>query len=200
MKKIILNLPACADIPFETIKNNFIVCKIDESNKKQVETFVMNYVIGEKLPLERAFAVLLPINGNVQIIGILCFLDTDIRNNFENVRNINQENNINFNELSHFIVDKKLMNESLLSNILTRILPIIATDEIVDEVFWFEYNGFYSRRVKKIYKQYHLTYYFRNEADYFANGLITIHRNEIEHEKELFKKAENSAKNYNAPR
>lgn len=171
MKKIILNLPACADIPFETIKNNFTVCKIDESNKKQVETFVTNYVHGEKLPLEKAFAISLPVNDGVQIIGIICFLATDMRNNFENVHDIAQEK-IDFNELSHFIVDEKLMDESLLSNILTRILPIIATDEIVDEVFWFKYNGFYSRRVKKTYKQYHLTYYFRNEADYFAKGLI----------------------------
>ena len=116
------------------------------------------------------------------------------------VRDNTQENDINFNELSHFFVDEKLMDESLLSNILARILPTIVTDEIVDEVFWFKYKEIYSRKVEKIYKQYQdHTYYFQNEADYFANGLITIHRNEIEHEKELLKKAENSAKNYNAP-
>lgn len=179
MKKIVLNLPYCSDVSFETIMSQLMVFKIDESNKKQVESFVLNYVNGKIMPLDKAFVVSLSDNNNFRIIGLFCFLETDLRN----VAIFNGEpdfdKKINFNELSHFIIDEKIMNVKSLSMILRKIIPSIITKEEIDEVIWFKYGEFYTRMVDKIYKQYpNFTYYYINEADYFAEKLMFIHSNE----------------------
>lgn len=176
MKKIVLNLPYCHDVSSETIMNQLMVFKINDSNRKQVESFVLNYVNGEIIPLDKAFVVSLSDNNNFRIIGIFCFLETDLRYvaTFKEKPDFNKK--INFNELSHFIIDEKIMNAKALSIILRRIIPSIITKEEIDEVIWFKYGEFYNRMVEKIYKQYpNFTYYYINEADYFAEKLMLIH-------------------------
>lgn len=172
MKKIVLQLPYNTETPIEVIENNFKISKVDKGNKKDVEDFLNKFVNGEQVALEKAFVVSIPNGRKEQTLGLFCFCETDIRTKLQ----VEDDNKYNFNELSHFIIDEKLMDELLLKEVLEGIFPLIVTDEYVAEIIWFEYNGeIYRQRVNDVfkrYKQFHFS--FSLVAEYFVGNLISI--------------------------
>ena len=184
MKKIVLQLPYNRENSIEVIKGNFVISKVDETNVNSVERFLINYVNGERISLDGAFVVLLPNNGNDQIVGLLSFEENNVRTKFQFP--IEDTRNNHHTELTYFIVDEKLMNKELLLDVLMRTIPLTTTTECIDEVIWFDYKGeLYSQYVDSVVKQYPQYYHYRNVSEYFADRLVSIYEVDIERETTL---------------
>ena len=176
MEKKILNLPCSNDLENEDILNNLIVVRASDYNRTHLNNFIINYLHGIIIPIENTFLIVSP-TEETKIYGLISFEETDIRN-FLNITDDPRQ--LHCSELTHFIVDEKILRQDLLKNMFMRIFPLIISEE-EDEVIWIKYGTeHYSRWIDKVVKEHYKEIrrpYFA-EANYIVNAIFEIQRNE----------------------
>lgn len=176
MEKKILNLPYSNDLENEDILNNLVVVRASDYNKTHLNNFINNYLHGLKIPVENTFLIVSP-TEETKIYGFISFEENDIRDYLQITDDTRQ---LHCSELTYFIMDEKILRPDLLKNMLMRILPLIVSEEIEDEVIWLKYGIEYFRIIiDKLYKsQKEFTYFFQRESEYIANVIFNIQQNE----------------------
>lgn len=149
--------------------NELIVSEVDADNKAQVETFLSNLSPHYEINLlDKAFICYMRNDYGINIKGLWAFSNNTI---------IEDENEIQYTEITHCVVDANLLDERSLSDCLKKIFPDVVNydNKDCDEAIWFDYKHIlYGRKMNSIFKTVKV-YYFQNEAEYFANKIISCH-------------------------
>lgn len=168
----IINLPYYTDI-----NAKILVSKSSESNIPKLQEFFINYVpqISFEHFKNNLFFLYFLADNYVNIVGVVAFSNNPINEKYGIENDIEH---INYNEISLMVFDEKITVGDNLSNCLMKILhQIVNQQDNNDEAVWMEYQGtLYAKKTYSIFKKFD-RYSFQNEADYFAEKLISINKN-----------------------
>lgn len=140
------------------------------------------------ISIDNAFLLTVPTNNSVSILGVVCIEPNDVRTKYDIPEQDIEKRN--YHEFTYVLIDDRLFNEGAITLLLRQLLSLCVSAEPIDEVFWFSDNELFLRIINKVFKTCN-EYYFQNEAEYFADKLITTHNAHNNREKyleELIKK------------
>ena len=187
MKLIIIQTQPAENFSEDYLINNIQIADYKTFDIEKVVNFFRNHTVNMNgINLEHSFIAYIPgQDSNDKIVGLLSFEKNLVPTKFFNISEEERaQDNRNFNEITHIVIDEVLLNPTVLQRCLMVILPELLTNTPVDEVVWCDYkNELWSRVTNAFVKQLNGEYYFANEADYFANKIINAVQCDRKHER-----------------
>lgn len=191
MEKVIIKCPYCEHLQQVELLQKTGVSKVTDANEALVRDFLLNNAPAlTKLQLDKSFVCSIMDNGNIIILGAFVFTDKDVRTKIQ----INWEDEItrNYHELSHLVLEERLLDYNFLIRSFRKVLPLLVKEDDSQEIFWMENKGqLYSRVTDVVAKQYP-TYFYQNEAEYFSQSILQIIETDSIHKQEFFERLKNA--------
>ena len=176
MELKILDTIICEELEFDYLEKNIQILRVNESYLSKVEAFLINnQILLNIINLNNSYFVQINNNNENHIIGLFVLEENHVGTKFPQFKHF--QDNRHFIEITSIVIDRKLINKNILHKCFNIILPLIITNNKVDDVIWYEYKGvLYSRIIELITKE--VIYYFQNESEYFADNLIHNYESE----------------------
>ena len=176
MERKILDTIICEELEFDYLEKNIQILRVNESYLSKVEAFLINnQILLNIINLNNSYFVQINNNNENHIIGLFVLEENHVGTKFPQFKHF--QDNRHFIEITSIVIDRKLINKNILHKCFNIILPLIITNNKVDDVIWYEYKGvLYSRIIELITKE--VIYYFQNESEYFADNLIHNYESE----------------------
>lgn len=182
MKLYFVDIASCQGITGNW-GNNIRIDRISMDTKDEVISFLYNNEINPRdVNLDNSYGIYLQQEKNDSIIGLFSFENNHISTKFS--ISISEGENRHFSEISYIILDRHLLDITILQKCFSIIIPQLLNSELVNEVVWCEYKGvLWSKIIDSFAKK--IEYDYANESHYFAEKIINSNILEVEREKRL---------------
>lgn len=150
---------------------------INDTLRDDVNNFLTNVYPSYKSSIPHtSFTLSIPKEKSNKLIGVIGFEPNDVRTKYSVSEG--DATPKNYNEITLMVIDNRLFDTNILTLLLKRIIPMIVSQDNIDEVIWLSYQGLHSKTIDKVFKSCN-EYYFQNEAEFFANIIVSKY-NDIE--------------------